>query len=263
MFKASMYLRTLPRPFPITRRFFEYAGNITLLFMDSLRYIFTLQFRPSEIIRQTSFLIVESLPIITLTSGFTGLVISLETAVSAVQYGFSNLIGGSVAFGTVRELGPMLTGIVFAGRAGAAITAQLGSMVVTEQIEALESFGASPTKVLVVPRLLACLIGLPMLTIFADIIAVYGGYYMAWLRVHLSPHTYWNSVQQFIDFTDFQKGLFKAAVFGVIVALVACYEGFRTEGGAAGVGRVTTQAVVTSIILIFAFNFALSFVLFR
>lgn len=263
MFRASMYLRTLPRPFPLTRRFFEYAGGVTLLFFDALRYIFMLRFRPSEVMRQTSFLIVESLPIILLTSGFTGLVISLETAVSAVQYGFSNIIGGSVAFGTVRELGPMLTGIVFAGRAGAAITAQLGAMVVTEQIEALKSFGISPTKVLVVPRLLACLIGMPMLTTFADVIAVYGGYYMAWLRVHLSPHTYWNSVQQFVDFTDFEKGLLKAAVFGVIVALIACYEGFRTEGGADGVGRVTTQAVVTSIILVFAFNFALSFVLFR
>jgi len=249
------------RPFPL--RFFEYAGGLVELLEDSLRYILTLRFRPSQVLSQAYFLIVQSLPIIVLTSGFTGLVISLETVAQAVAYGFSNLIGGSVAYGTVRELGPMLTAIVFAGRAGAAITAQLGSMVVTEQIEAYQSMGSSPTKVLVVPRLLACVIGLPMLTIFADIIAVYGGYYMAWLQVHLSSHAYWNSVQNFIGFDDFAKGLFKAAVFGLIVALVACYEGFRTQGGAEGVGRVTTQAVVTSIILIFAFNFALSFVLFR
>ncbi|MDQ6767960.1 MAG: ABC transporter permease, partial [Candidatus Eremiobacteraeota bacterium] len=193
----------------------------------------------------------------------TGLVISLETAVSAVQNGFSSIIGGSVAYGTVRELGPLLTGIVFAGRAGAAITAQLGSMVVTEQIEALKSFGASPTKVLVVPRLLASLIGMPMLTTFADIIAVYAGYYMAALRAHVSPDTYWNSVERFVDFHDFEKGLLKAAVFGILIAMVACYEGFRTQGGADGVGRSTTHAVVTAIILVFAFNFALSFVLFR
>lgn len=263
MFRASMYLRTLPRPFPVTRRFFEYAGGVTMLLADALRYICTLRFRPSEVARQSYFLIVQSLPIIALTSGFTGFVISLETAVQAVQYGFSNFIGGSVAYGTVRELGPLLTGIVFAGRAGAAITAQLGSMVVTEQIEAYQSMGTSPVKVLVVPRLLACLIGMPMLTVFADIVAVYSGYYMAWLRVHLAPNTYWLSVRQFIDFTDFDKGLLKAAVFGVIVALVACYEGLRTQGGAEGVGRVTTQAVVTSIIYVFAFNFALSFVLFR
>ena len=263
MLRASLYLRSLPRPFPTTRRFFEYAGGITMLFMDSLQYIFTLRFRPSEVVRQTNFLIVESLPIILLTSGLTGFVISLETAVSAVHYGVASLIGGSVAFGTVRELGPMLTGIVFAGRAGAAITAQLGAMVVTEQIEALKSFGVSPTKVLVVPRLLACLIGMPMLTIFADIIAVYGGFYMAQLKIHLPAQVYWTSVQQFIDFSDFEKGLVKAAVFGIVVAIIACYEGFRTEGGADGVGRVTTHAVVTSIILVFAFNFALSVVLFR
>ena len=256
-------LRPRPPAFPLTTRFFEYAGGLALLLADCTRYILTLRFRPTEVIRQTYFLIVQSLPIITLTSGFTGLVISLETAVQAVQFGFSSLIGGSVAYGTVRELGPLLTGIVFAGRAGAAITAQLGSMVVTEQIEAYQSLGTSPTRVLVVPRVLACVIGMPMLTTFADIVAVYGGYYMAWLRVHLSSYTYWHSVQNFIDFTDFEKGLLKAAVFGLIVGIVAAYEGFRTEGGAEGVGRVTTQAVVTSIIVIFAFNFGLSFVLFR
>ncbi|HEV2879002.1 MAG TPA: ABC transporter permease [Candidatus Eremiobacteraceae bacterium] len=263
MFRAETYLRTLPRPFPVTRRFFEYAGGITLLFFDAIRYIIAWRYRPSEVVRQTAFLIVDSLPIVLLTSGFTGLVISLETAQSAVNNGFAFVIGGSVAYGTVRELGPLLTGIVFAGRAGAAITAQLGSMVVTEQIEALKSFGSSPTKVLVVPRLLACVIGMPLLTAFADIIAVYGGYYMAYLRAHISTATYWNSVNQFVDFTDFEKGLLKAAVFGVIVAIVACYEGLRTEGGADGVGRATTNAVVTSILLVFAFNFGLSFVLFK
>jgi phospholipid/cholesterol/gamma-HCH transport system permease protein len=263
MFRASWYLQEIPKPFSLTRRFFEYAGGVTMLFIDAVRDIIALRFRPSEVIRQASFLIVASLPIVLLTSGFTGFVIALETAESAKQYGLANIIGGSVAYGTVRELGPLLTGIVVAGRAGAAITAQLGSMVVTEQIEAYQSMGASPTRILVVPRLLGCLIGLPMLTVFSDMIAVWGGYYMAWIRIHLSPHVYWTSVQQFIDFTDFEKGLLKAAVFGTIIAIVACYEGLRTRGGAEGVGRVTTQAVVTSIILIFAFNFGLSFVLFR
>ena len=263
MFPISAYLRTLPRPISVTRRFFEYAGGITMLFFDAVRYLVTAHFRPSEVFRQVAFLIVDSLPIVLLTSGFTGLVISLETAVSAVQNGLSTIIGGSVAYGTVRELGPLLTGIVFAGRGGAAITAQLGSMVVTEQIEALKSFGASPVKVLVAPRLLACVIGMPLLTVFADIIAVYGGYYMAWLQAHVSPATYWSSVNSFVTFEDFEKGLLKAAVFGVLVSIVACYEGFRTQGGADGVGRSTTHAVVTAILLVFAFNFALSFVLFQ
>jgi phospholipid/cholesterol/gamma-HCH transport system permease protein len=104
---------------------------------------------------------------------------------------------------------------------------------------------------------------MPLLTVFADIIAVYGGYYMAALRAHITPATYWTSVNQFVHFPDFEKGLLKAAVFGVLVAMVACYEGLRTEGGADGVGRATTQAVVTAILLVFAFNFGLSFVLFK
>jgi len=243
-------------------RFFEYAGGLATMFGEVCRNVVTLNFRPSEVIRQAYFLGVESWTIVVLTSLFTGLVISLEAASQAVSYGLSQFVGGSVAFGEVRELGPMLTGIVFAGRAGAAITASLGSMVVTEQVEALQSMGVSAVKVLVTPRLLASLITVPMLTVFADIVGVYGGYYMAWLRVHMSPYTYWHSVQTTLIFSDFYKGLEKAAVFGVLVALVAGYEGFRAEGGADGVGRVTTQAVVTGIILIFVFNFALSFVLF-
>jgi phospholipid/cholesterol/gamma-HCH transport system permease protein len=243
-------------------RFIEYAGGLAIMFADVCRHVLTLKVRPVEVIRQAYFLGVESWPIVVLTSLFTGLVISLEAAAQAVAYGFSQFVGGSVAFGEVRELGPMLTGIVFAGRAGAAITASLGSMVVTEQIEALQSMGVSPVKVLVTPRVLACLITVPMLTVFADIVGVYGGYYMALLRAHLSTYTYWHSVQTTIGLDDFYKGLIKAAVFGTLVALVGCYEGFRAEGGAEGVGRVTTHAVVTSIILIFAFNFVLSFILF-
>jgi phospholipid/cholesterol/gamma-HCH transport system permease protein len=253
----------LPTVTNLAARFFGYTGGVILLLSDALRFIFTARVRPREVLCQAYFLGVQSWPIITLTSAFTGMVISLETAAQAVAYGFSNLIGGSVAFGTVRELGPMLTGIVFAGRAGAAITAAIGSMVVTEQVEALSSMGVSPTKVLVVPRLLACLITVPMLTVFADIVGVYGGYAMAALRVHLSAYAYWHSVQTTVDVLDFAKGLFKAGIFGVIVALVGCYEGLRAKGGADGVGVVTTQAVVTAIILIFAFNFALSFVLFK
>jgi phospholipid/cholesterol/gamma-HCH transport system permease protein len=253
--------RTLRRS--AVNRFFEYAGGLSIMFADVCRHVATMRFRPSEVIRQAYFLGVESWPIIVLSSLFIGFVISLEAASNAVSFGLSQFVGGSVAYGEVRELGPMLTGIVFAGRAGAAITASLGSMVVTEQIEALQSMGVSPVKVLVVPRVLAALATVPMLTVFSDIVGVWGGYYMAWLRASLTPYTYWHSVQQTIDFTDFTKGLFKAAVFGVLVALVGCYEGFRAQGGAEGVGRVTTHAVVTSILLIFAFNFALSYVLFR
>ncbi|HLJ83435.1 MAG TPA: ABC transporter permease [Candidatus Eremiobacteraceae bacterium] len=243
-------------------RFLSYAGGLTMLLGDAARYIVSMRFRFTEVIHQAYFLGVESAPIIVLTSAFTGMVISLEAAAQAVAYGFATLIGGSVAFGELRELGPILTGIVFAGRAGAAVTAQLGSMVVTEQVEALQSMGVSPAKVLVAPRLLACVLTVPMLTIFADIVGVTAGFLMAQIQVHLPGAIYWRSVQQTVIMSDFTKGLFKAAVFGLIVGLVACYEGLRARGGAEGVGKVTTHAVVTSIILIFAFNFLLSFLIF-
>lgn len=247
---------------PVTR-FLAYTGGVVTLLGDALRYALTMQVRPSEVLRQAYFLGVESWPIIILTSLFTGMVISLEAAQAAVQNGLTQFVGGSVAYGEFRELGPMLTGIVFAGRAGAAVTASLGSMVVTEQIEALQSMGVSPVKVLVTPRLLACVAMVPLLTVFGDIVGVLGGYVIAHSQAHITQYQYFHSVQQMTDYTDFLKGLLKAAVFGVIVAIVACYEGFRAEGGADGVGRVTTLAVVQSIILIFAFNFTLSYLLFR
>lgn len=251
----------MPVASPFTR-FFGYTGGIVILLADAFRYIFAFRFRPGEVIRQAYFLGVQSWPIIVLTSAFTGLVIALETVFQAAQFGIQNLIGGAVAFGELRELGPMLTGIVFAGRAGAAITAQIGAMVVTEQVEALQSMGVSPAKHLVAPRIIACAITVPMLTVLADIIGTYAGWVMAWIRIHLSWPVYLTSIQQMVDMTDFFKGLLKAAVFGLLVAIVACYEGLRTQGGAEGVGVSTTRAVVTSIILIFAFNFALSYVLF-
>jgi len=265
--KAPIPLETLEVAESMTRgvliRFFEYVGGLWFLLRDTLRYSLTLRFRPREVLQQAYFLGVESWLIVALTAAFTGMVISLETVEQAVQYGFQDFIGGSVAFGTLRELGPMLAGgIVFAGRGGAAIAAQIGSMVVTEQVEALEAMGVSPVKALVVPRVIAAVMMVPLLTVFADIIGVYGGFIMAYWRVHLPPHVFWHSVQSTVVMGDFLKGLLKAAVFGLIVALVSSYEGLRTEGGAEGVGRATTKAVVVSIILIFVFNFFLSFVLF-
>ena len=265
--KAAIPLQTLEVAESATTgafaRFFAYVGGLWFLLRETMRYAVQMKFRPSEVIKQAYFLGVQSWLIVGLTAIFTGMVISLETVVQAVQYGLQGYIGGSVAFGTLRELGPMLAGgIIFAGRGGAAIAAELGSMVVTEQVEALEAMGVSPAKALVLPRVLASIIMVPALTILADIVGTYGGYFMAWIRVSLPPYVYWHSVQQMVDMSDFWKGLLKAAFFGLLVAIVACYEGLHTEGGAEGVGRATTRAVVVSIILVFGFNFLLSYVLF-
>jgi phospholipid/cholesterol/gamma-HCH transport system permease protein len=189
-------------------------------------------------------------------------VLSLESAQQAVQYGVSSFVGGAVAYGAARELGPLLTAIVVAGRVGAAIAAELGSMVVTEQIEALQALGLSPTRMLVVPRLVALIFMLPLLTVIAEVVSISGGAWMANTYAHISYETFVDSMRTTVPFTDFLKGLIKSLVFAAIIALIGSYQGFATRGGAAGVGKSTTNAVVTAIILIFIFNFALSYVLF-
>jgi phospholipid/cholesterol/gamma-HCH transport system permease protein len=255
-------VRFLDRFGRATTDFFEYAGGLTLLSAESVGFMVRLRVRVAETVSQAALLGVQSVIIVMLTSLFTGMVISLESAQQAVAYGFANLVGGAVAYASVRELGPMLTGVVVAGRVGAAIAAELGSMVVTEQIEALRSMGLEPSRFLVVPRLVALLLMLPLLTIFADVVSIAGGMWIAHAYAHVSYDNFLSSVRQSIDVSDVLKGLLKAFVFAVIIAMVGAYQGLSTRGGAAGVGRSTTFAVVLSIILIFISNFVLSFLLF-
>jgi phospholipid/cholesterol/gamma-HCH transport system permease protein len=255
-------VRILDRAGRATIGFFEYAGGLTMLTAESVGFTVTLKVRLAETISQAALLGVQSLIIVILTSLFTGMVISLESAQQAVAYGFGNVVGGAVAYGSVRELGPMLTAVVVAGRVGAAIAAELGSMVVTEQIEALRSMGLEPARFLVVPRFVALLFMLPLLTIFADVVSIVGGMWIAQAYAHISYDSYITSVRQTIGFSDVVKGLLKAFAFATIIAMVGAYQGLSTRGGAAGVGKSTTGAVVLSIILIFIANFLLSLLLF-
>ncbi|HYK53499.1 MAG TPA: ABC transporter permease [Candidatus Eremiobacteraceae bacterium] len=245
-----------------TTDFFDYAGGLTLLTFESAGFIARARVRIKETLSQCYLLGVQSWIIVVLTSLFTGMVISLESAQQAVAYGVGSLVGGAVAYGTVRELGPMLTAVVVAGRAGAAIAAELGSMVVTEQIEALRSMALEPSRFLVVPRLVALLVMLPLLTVFADVVSILGGMWIAFTYAHISYDTFISSARQSIGFDDVVRGLIKSVVFAVIIAMVGAYQGLSTRGGAAGVGVSTTSAVVISIILIFMSNFILSFLLF-
>jgi phospholipid/cholesterol/gamma-HCH transport system permease protein len=245
-----------------TLGFLEYAGGVAELGAESVSLVSRWRVRVGEVFAQAYTLGVQSSVIVLLTSLFTGMVISLEAANQATTFGASGLVGGAVAYASSRELGPMLTGVVVAGRAGAAIAAELGSMVVTEQIEALEALGLSPVQMLVVPRLLGLVVMLPLLTIFADIVSILGGAFLAKTTAGISYGEFVDSIRVYSHFPDYLKGMFKAAVFGAIVVLVGCYQGFGVRGGAAGVGRATTGAVVIAIILIFAANFILSFVLY-
>jgi phospholipid/cholesterol/gamma-HCH transport system permease protein len=255
-------MKVLDRVGQATNGFFDYAGGLALLTGESLGFLFRLRVRVEETVAQCALLGVQSLIIVLLTSLFTGMVISLESSQQAVAYGFSSFVGGAVAYGAVRELGPMLTAVVVAGRVGAAIAAELGSMVVTEQIEALRSMGLEPARFLVVPRLVALLIMLPLLTIFADVVSILGGAWIAQTYAHIPYADFMSSVRQAIDFSDILKGLLKTFVFATIIAMVGAYQGLSTRGGAAGVGKATTFSVVLAIILIFMSNFVLSFLLF-
>jgi phospholipid/cholesterol/gamma-HCH transport system permease protein len=246
-----------------TTGFFSYAGGAAMLLGESAVFIARLRVRFKETINQAYLLGVQSWAIVFLTSLCTGMVFSLESANQAVQYGVGNLVGGAVAFTMARELGPMLSAVVVAGRSGAAISAELGSMVVTEQIEALQSLGLSPVRMLVVPRLLALMVMLPMLTVIADIVGIVGGMYIAGVFAHVSNESFLNSARASLPMGDVLKGLLKSVVFAIIIAIVGSYSGLQTRGGAAGVGKSTTGAVVTAIILIFVFNFALSYILFQ
>jgi phospholipid/cholesterol/gamma-HCH transport system permease protein len=246
-----------------TTGFLSYAGGAATLLGESAGFISRLKIRIRETIDQAYLLGVQSWAIVVLTSLFTGMVFALESSVQAVQYGVGNLVGSAVAFTMVRELGPMLSGVVVAGRSGAAISAEIGSMVVTEQIEALESLGLSPVRMLVVPRLVAMILMLPLLTVFADVIGILGGMWIAGVYAHISNESFITSARISVPFSDVLRGLLKSIVFAIIIAIIGSYNGLRTRGGAAGVGRSTTGAVVTAIILIFISNFALSYLLFQ
>jgi phospholipid/cholesterol/gamma-HCH transport system permease protein len=246
-----------------TTGFFAYAGGAATLLGESAGFIARLRIRVRETLDQAFLLGVQSWAIVLLTSLFTGMVFALESSVQAVQYGVGNLVGSAVAFTMARELGPMLSAVVVAGRSGAAISAELGSMAVTEQIEALQSLGLSPVRMLVVPRLVALIVMLPLLTILADIVGILGGMWVANIYAHITYDSFISSARTGVPFTDYLLGLLKAGVFAVVIAIIGSYNGLQTRGGAAGVGKSTTGAVVTAIILVFIFNFALSYVLFH
>ena len=232
--------------------FFVYIGGAFHLFVGTLFQIFVPPFRRKEIFVQMFRIGVLSFPIVFLVSLFTGMVLALQSAYQLTKMNAQIYISSLVALSMVRELGPVLTALVLAGRVGDSITAELGTMKVTEQIDALETLAANPVKYLVVPRFLALCIMLPLLTIYADFIGILGGYLVGVYKLLIGSTIYIQMTYEPLVFKDIFTGLFKALIFAVIICIVSCYEGFRTEGGAEGVGKATTLSVVTSFILIIA-----------
>jgi phospholipid/cholesterol/gamma-HCH transport system permease protein len=213
---------------------------------------------PRQLLRQMLDIGYYSLPVVGLTAVFTGMVLALQSYTGFSRFEASSAIPTIVVLSMTRELGPVLAGLMVAGRVGAAMAAELGTMRVTEQIDALTTLSTDPLRYLVFPRLVAGLLMLPVLVLVADIIGVLGGYLISVYKLGFGPIEYINRTLQYLEPQDVVSGLVKAAVFGFIVALMGCYQGYRSRGGAQGVGAATTRAVVSASILILTANYAVT-----
>ena len=228
----------------------EFAGGAFSLFLQTVASIATPPFRARQVFEQMVKIGVDSLLIATLTSFFTGVVLAFQSAYQMQRVNAEMYIPSLVAISLCRELGPVLTALVVAGRVGASIAAELGSMKVTEQIEALETLAAQPVKYLVAPRFLALFTMLPLLTVYADAVGIFGGYVVSVYKLGLSHSLYIRMSFNPLELKDIFTGLFKSLVFAALICIISCYEGMKVEGGAVGVGRATTRAVVLSFITI-------------
>ena len=240
-------------------RSFEYQGELLTLLGRAVKAIWKEGIHLGDFTRQLTSVGTESVPIVLLTVGFSGAVLALYTVGSLTNLGIGNLLGGIVALSIVRETGPLITAVTLIARVGSGITAEIGAMKTTEQVDALRAMGISPVAYLVVPRLLACLIMGPVTTLFGDAAGVFGGGVIA-VNQGQTARQYTDSFRQLLEpnGSDIFEGLLKALVFGAIIALIACREGLETKGGAAGVGRSTNRAVVFTIILVFVADFVLT-----
>ncbi|MFH0763311.1 MAG: ABC transporter permease [Candidatus Omnitrophota bacterium] len=230
--------------------FLYFFGGMTTLTFRGFYLLFVPPFRKDRIIEQIKKAGYDSLPIVSLVALFIGFIFALQTAYFMQRIGSELYIASLVALSLVRELGPVITALVVAGRVGASITAEIGTMQVTEQIDALETFATNPIKYLVSPRLLALCIVLPLLTLYADIVGIFGSYLICVFKLGISSELYINVTREALLYKDLFTGTFKTIFFGMIIAVVSCYEGFNVQGGAEGVGRATMQSVVKSFILI-------------
>ena len=242
--------------------FLNEAGALFILFLRVILLSFRPPFRVKHIISQMEEVGVNSLPVVLITAVFTGMVLALQTYTGFRRFNAESLVGTVVALSMTRELGPVLTGLMVSGRVGSSMAAELGTMRVTEQIDALITLATNPVKYLIVPRFVASLIILPLLTVIADILGIIGGYFISVIILGSNSTTYIKRTIDYLELNDIYSGLFKASIFGMIIALVGCYHGFYTTGGAEGVGKATTKAVVIASLLILISNYFITAALF-
>lgn len=237
-----------------------FVGEIALMTMKTFAMMFRSGIDIRDLLKQMTELGADSIWIVLIITGATGAVFSLYTTTLALSIGFTQVVGGTMGYGFLNELGPLLAGVAFASRSGAAVAAEIGSMVVSEQVDALRAMAVSPIRYLVVPRVLASLIMLPLLTVLADIAGLAGGYLLAAAK-GIPPEAFWLSFRTFVVTKDLTNGLIKSVVFGFLIGVVSCSEGLKTNGGATGVGRSTTKSVVLCVTIIFIADFFLAQIL--
>ncbi len=234
-------------------------GAVALMLRSVAVWLFKAAPDTREVVKQSAHIGVDSLSVTILTSFFTGMVLALQMGYTSKNWFNEPLyIGTMVAFSLVKELAPVLTAIVVAGRVGAAVTAEIGTMRVTEQIDALYTLGTNPTRYLLIPRYIAFMITLPLLTIFADFTGVLGGFLVSTVKLNVPSSVYWSDIFTFMGVKNFMHGLLKSFVFAFMIATVACYKGLHCEEGAEGVGKATTEAVVMSMVLVLVLDYFVS-----
>jgi len=243
--------------------FFSYFGGVFIVLADGFKNFYKIPRSYKLVLHQIISMGISSLPIVILTSAFAGMVTGFQAAFQTRTYVPDLYIGMSVAKAVMIELGPMLTGLVVAGRVSSSIAAELGTMRVTEQIDALEIMGIDPGRYLIMPRLLSGIIALPVLTIFSEFIQILGGLIVSSWGMNIPVYVYLRGVRYNFIAIELFGGLIKSVVFGLIIGLMGCYHGFHAKGGAEGVGQATTRAVVSSMVLILIFDYIIARLVFR
>ena len=235
----------------------SFVGECTLIFFDAIKRLFTKPFEGGEIVGQMAFIGAASVPIVALTNFFSGAVLALYSSEFLLKYGATPFVGGTVGLAAAREIGPVLAGIMVAARCGSSMAAQIATMAVTEQIDALRMLSVHPTNYLVIPRIVAGVLMLPILALIGIWSGVFGGWLIA-VMAGVPSGSFLQSLQRYVQPWDFIGGVLKTPVFGLIVAIVACQQGLRAKDGAVGVGRATTNTVVIAMVLVYIANYFLA-----
>src|SRR6266513_4870090 len=238
--------------------FLAAAGRLVIFAGQALAAGLTPPYYPRLVLRQVVYIGYFSLPLVGLTALFTGMVLALQSYTGFSRFAAEGAVATVVVLSMTRELGPVIASLMVAGRVGAAMAAEIGTMRVTEQIDALTTLSTDPLRYLVLPRLIAGLVTLPVLVLIADIVGVFGGFLVGTYKLEFNPVAYLTQTEQYLETMDVISGLVKAAVFGFLIALMGCYHGYHSRGGAEGVGQATTHAVVPASILILIVNYALT-----